>query len=252
MSDFKVSVDRMAFKNFIEAIRTVGDEVGFEFTKKRVKVLCIDPSHVAMLEAEMPVTQVTGLSRGKIMVNLSLNQLLTFVKTAGSDQVSFSFDGEKKMVTLKAEGSRKKIILTTLSKEATTTVEMPKLDPPVKLKLKNAVEFKDSIKTTTKLGVSVQVRMSLNADPLNPEKKVLSLESEGDSSTFTDAIEVEIVDGDEEVSSMFPMDYMNSIAGAIVPGMDVEFQMGADYPIIIQMQHGDTKYKFLMAPRIEN
>ncbi len=259
MGSMKVTLDREAFKHFLETLRSLTDEVRLCFTRTRVTAVCIDPSHVAMVAAEMPVKRLKGL-RKRVEVGLGLIQIHEFIKAVKkkANEVEFEFQDDNSRVILSAEGTRAKVTLSTIHPGTLADTKMPKLDPPVSFMIKDPEAFKEAVKTIDKLRSSVQIDLEVIEEPLSPEQKLLRITGGDltDTARYEDAVEledVEILDDKElPIRSLYPLDYMVAFVNQITKGMTLSMSFSDDFPLRLEMNYnGIVRYTYMIAPRIE-
>lgn len=238
------------WKNCIGAISNLIDEAAFKFTPEGVRMEAMDPSHVALVDFNLPSksfekydvkeTQVLGVDL------IEMDKVVSRAKK--NDKFVVELDEEKNRLILKFEGtSTRKFSLPLIEVEGEETPQ-PELDFSTSAKIQAGI-IQDGLKDASLVADNVRFRAT-------EEKFIMGTESDTGSS------QMELSKGSEGLKelevqksskAMFNISYLDDIIKAVSSSDFIDIHLGPDLPIKLDMPIGDGKgqLKFLLAPRIE-
>ncbi|KXB03377.1 hypothetical protein AKJ47_02385 [candidate division MSBL1 archaeon SCGC-AAA261G05] len=238
------------WKNCIGAISNLIDEAAFKFTPEGVKMEAMDPSHVALVDFNLPSksfeeydveeTQVLGVDL------IEMDKVVSRAKK--DDKFVVELDEEKNRLVLKFEGaSTRRFSLPLIEVEGEETPQ-PELDFSTSAKIQAGI-IQDGLKDASLVADNVRFGAT-------EEKFIMGAESDTGSSQMELSKSSE---GLKELKvqkpskSMFNISYLDDIIKAVSSSDFIDIRLGSDLPIKLDMPIGDGKgqLKFLLAPRIE-
>lgn len=246
---FKASLDSAgSFIKIIDALATIIDVATIKVSKAGVSVKAMDPSHVAMVDLELPSDTFTDYKCDKTLpIRINLTDLNRFMKRgSASDTLELSLDQQRNKVKIKFKRgkSTRTFSLGLLTEDEEEETPSPKLDFNAKFSL-NTDEFQRAIKDAQIVGDYITFTIS---------EELLTLEASGDSGDVT--IEVEEFTDPPDIkgkqSAMYSLEYLVDIikAGSVSGIVNVEFS--TEMPIKFEFPlDTEGKITYLLAPRVE-
>lgn len=246
--------DAQLFKDYLEAVHVITDEMCLEISENGIKTRIMDPARVAMVRAEFPKEifeefEYTG-EPTKIVVGLAafLTKEGALRKVRKDDALLLRFDDKHVFITLKGKLSRnwKKPLLDT---EDLEEVPEPKIDyGPMRTvivteALKEVFEDANDNYPIIVKSTPTTIEFSQTTDDGGDFNVTFK---KGSDSLLT-------IEGTEDTRTTFSLDYLREIFKKLPKVCDiVEMQLKTDMPIKIRARCKDpTKLVFHLAPRIE-
>ncbi len=247
---FKASLESAGnFIKIIDALATIIDIATINISEKGVSVKAMDPSHVAMVDLNMPAGAFTEYTCEKSMpIRINLTDLNRFMKRGSAgDSLELSLDQKLNKMKIKFKSksgkSRRTFSLGLLTEDEEEEVPSPKLDFDSKFSLK-ADALQRAIKDAQIVGDYITFTIS---------DELLTLEASGDSGDVTIEVEelTELTTKGKQ-SAMYSLEYLVDIikAGSVSQIVTVEFStempLKFEFPLI-----NEGKITYLLAPRVE-
>jgi len=218
--------DSKTWKTCVGAMVNLIDEAAFKFTPDGIKMKAMDPSHVALLDFELPasafeeykIKQPTTLGIGLT----EMNKILARAKA--EDELALELDEEKNRLTLTFKGV------------STRRLSLPLIDvseaelPEPKLQFTATAESEDGF------------FLSAESDKGTSELKL----RKGDQALPKLSVK-------QPAHAMFNIKYLSDMAKAAGSSDVITINLGTDLPIQLDLQvaEGKGRLRFLLAPRIE-
>lgn len=238
------------WKNCIGAISNLIDEAAFKFTAEGVKLTAMDPSHVALIDFDIPSASFEEYEIGETRVlGLDLIEMSKVVSRAKKDDnFIIELDEDKNRLVLKFEGA-------SIRKFSLPLIEVDDEEPPKPeldfstLAIIQAGIIQDGLKDASLVTDNVRFRVT-------EDKFIMETESDTGSSQLElsrDSEGLEELNVKEASKSMFNINYLEDIIKAVSSSEFIEINLGSDLPIKLNLPIGDGKgqLEFLLAPRIE-
>lgn len=247
---FKAELEEVSLiKDSMKTISDLISEGLFQLTEDGVKLIAADPAMVALVDFKMEeeVFEEYELDE-ETKVGLNLENFYSILRRANSDDtITFSVQEEGSKFEIKMENSStRNFSLPILNLSEDDIPSTDNLDFNVTAELETSV-LENAIKDALVVGDSVTI--SSNGSNLQ-------IAAEGDQSNVDFTIE----DGSEgimsiegtEASSMFSLDYLNSMVGAKKISDVMELRLGDDFPARLNFEVPEkARLSFVLAPRIE-
>ncbi|MFB6265880.1 MAG: hypothetical protein ABEI07_02235, partial [Candidatus Nanohaloarchaea archaeon] len=184
---------------------------------------------------------------GKVGVNIE--DLYSIVRRAGSsDSVTLELDEEESNLNVRIQnGSERSFSLALLNLGEEDIPSTDDLDFSVSADVTTSV-LEDAVGDASVVGDAVTVRAS-------PESLVL--QAEGDNSDVETTIQegsegLMELDAEQEVQSMFSLDYLNKMMKAKKLSDSLRVKLGDDFPMRLEFQVPEKLHlSYILAPRIE-
>lgn len=245
-----VATDARLFKNLLVAVSALVDETDLNASPEGIRLRSMDPSHVAMVDFELPKTAFEEYSCGEARkIRFSISGLLKLLKRIRTDEsLEIVYDDSSRKLNLILKGKiLRKFTMPTLEPSG-EEVPTPKVTFNSRVKL-TAESLRDIVEDTQAVSDSVKFETTSN-------KLIVSAASE-----LSNAV-IELEKGNEALLEMevsapskatYNLNYLAEItkAGASTSEMvEVEFSTNMPIRLGFQMpQHGQLVY--FLAPRIE-
>ncbi len=248
---FKIRMkDARLWKNMVSAISTLIEEASFNVTSEGIKLRAMDPSHVAMVDFELPKSVFDEyLCEQPTRLNVNVGEMLKLLRRARSDEsVDLSLDEAKARLNIMLRGGY------------TRTFSMPTLDVVGEEVPTPRVQFKASLRITTSSlrdvlddasAVSDHVQLDINQD-----KFVVG--ASGDLGSVSVEItkesgEILGIEAEEEAKANFSLSYLSEMtkAGASISEM-AKVELTTNMPVRLSFEMPQQgRLQYYLAPRIE-
>ena len=244
---FKAEIKSETLKGLVNIISTLIDEVKFTITPGGMTLKAVDPAHVAMIELNIGAKAFDTYQAGETEIGLDLDKVKTVLKLAGQgDAVSMEQDEDKGRFVFKIGN-----LTRSMSLVDTSSMNDPKV--PQLVLSASAVMTIDQLQKGIRAAESISDHISLTADP---EFFELSCEGDTDDASLKllKGADLESLDVQSRVHSLFPLDYFANILKAIPAGTKVKVELDNDYPVrlIFGLANGEANVVYFLAPRIES
>ncbi len=239
------------WKNLMAAVSTLVDEATFKVDQNGIRLRAMDPSHVAMVDFEMPKnTFQEYLCEQPINICVNMGEMLKILKNVGSDEtLEISTGEEGRQLELALRGSYvRRFVMPTLEM-AEEEAPTPKIDFNTKIKMTST-----SLRQTMDdaLVVSDNVRLEATLDRL-------VFNATGDLGSVTvelgkDSEAILSLDVKEESKATFSLNYLSEIvkAGAVASDVvDIEFSTNMPVKLNFGLPE-EQRLSYYLAPRIES
>lgn len=237
------------FRNLIKAISVVVEEGSFRINEEQMRLLAMDPSHVAMVDFELPKEFFDRYSAsGEVSLSVNMRELLKFL-----DRVD---RGEQLKVKLDEEQSR--IILECRRGGHLRTFTIPLLEPMEEEAPSPKIFFKASARALTQslrrairdaALVSEHVRIEISA-------KELRIQASGEAGSVSSVWEIGADDllelrVQEDSRATFTISYLQDMINAAAMSSEVtSIELSTDMPIKMNFELPQGKLIYYLAPCI--
>ncbi len=233
-------------KQLVEIVGTIVDEVKINLDEEGLSLKAVDPAHVAMVDLSLNKDAFESYEAEQTEIGLNLNKVEQFLKLSGTgDIIELDHDEEENRLTMKTNSITRKMAL--LDTAGMTDPNVPSLDLPLNLKIKGK-----HLLNGVKASENISDHISITANPDGFE--IFSEEDEDTVRLSLGEDDLEELNANEEVRSLFALDYFSSMIKCVSKDALLDIELGADYPIKIQFDFadGDGDVRYLLAPRIES
>lgn len=242
------------WKSCVSAIASLIEEAAFRFTPEGVKLRAMDPSHVSLVELELPAKMFQEYRvKEERVIGLSVSRLDEFLSRAkGEEEITLELDEQQNKLLLTLRGvSTRKFGLPLMEVERTEVPDTGKLELPATADV-SAGALIEGLKDAQLVGDSVRIQ-------LGPEGLTLSTESEKGSTEVSmrkGDPSIQLVGSPPSVKASFAIEYLLNMLKAPDPQEWVRIKMGQDMPIRLELSIGEKKGErgsltFILAPRLE-
>ncbi len=241
------SPDARLWRYIIDATSALIDEGTLEATPEGVKMRAMDPSHVAMIDFDLPKAVFEEYScDSETKMGINLGELSKVIKRAKAlDALELELDEEKNKLKVRFKGAATRTFslgLLDLSEEELPT---PSIEFNAEVGLEAEI-LKDAIKDAE----VVSDHINISAD-----EKSLIIDASGDTGDLEVVVPKEScreTSIKEESKSMYSINYLVEMMKAIPAADPVQIQFSTDMPIQIDFKiPGGGRITYFLAPRIE-
>ena len=243
---------------FVNILASVVDEFKVVATAEGWRARAVDPAHVAMVDINLPweAFGIYKIKDGETTLGLDVDKIKEVLKLQSNEddptiriRESVSIDGKDTGHILVSVGN--------------VTRKMPLIDTAgfsdPKIPVFNLAASVDVPVSEVLRGLKAAKQVSDHiAVVLDPQKGFAIIgEGDTDSSELIIPADDDMIRGDftakEKVRSLFPLDYLNNMVGALpANGGKIHLEVGNDYPVRMTAAiPGGPSVRMLLAPRIE-
>jgi len=233
-------------KELVEIVGTIVDEVKINLDEDGLSLKAVDPAHVAMVDLSLSKDAFESYEANETELGLNLNKVEQFLKLSGSgDIISIDHDEDENRLTMQVNSITRQMAL--LDTAGMTDPNVPSLDLPLNLKIRG-----EYLLNGVKASENISDHVSITANPDGFE--IFSEEDEDTVRLSLNEDDLEELSANEEVRSLFALDYFSSMIKCVSKDAILDIELGADYPIKIEFgfAEGDGNVRYLLAPRIES
>ncbi|MEW6221754.1 MAG: proliferating cell nuclear antigen (pcna) [Candidatus Hadarchaeota archaeon] len=242
--------DSKVWKSCVKAMVNIIEEASFKFTPEKVKMMAMDPSHVALVDFELPASAFSEYEveePATIGVNLmEMDKVLSRAKP--DDELAMELDDKQSRLNFTFKGASTRKLNMALIDVREAELKEPKIQFTATAEVLAGV-LQDGLKDAELVGDKVR---------FDVKDKELSMVAEGDKGTS----ELKLGDKDEGLVKLkadrpagatFGIRYLADMVGGAGSGDQVSISLGSDLPIQLDLPiaGGKGRLRFLLAPRIE-
>ena len=247
----KARIKAESLKEFIGAVGSLVDEAKVNVNEDGMQIKAVDPSHVAMIEANLVKSAFDSYEAKSMEMGMDIDKFKNVLTVAGKDE----------MVDLEKDDNLNRLVVNignlTRAMPLLDTSGMP--DPKVpSLDLPSTVNVVvNEIAQGLKASKSVSDHIALSTD-----KNSFRLVCEGDNQNSVDLSlgkdQLEKLDSPDEATSLFSLEYFSLMVNSLPADRILHINLGTDLPVKIDadlavddMTGAQGNVKFLLAPRID-
>lgn len=244
---FRAKINAGSFKDSIESISRLVDEIKLNISEGGVSSKSADPANVAMVVFQLGKDGFNEFEIDQEMtIGIDLNRLEDILGVASSSDEIFMESEDGSQLSISVSGFDYNISLldpSTIQQEP----KVPDLDLPAEIVLEGN-KIRRAVRASEK--VSDYVVLSTDDDKL-------LITAKGDS----DSVKMELgpeelidIKTKEDVRSIFSLDYLADMSKSIKKASETKIRLGTDYPVKINFKIVNDKgeIEYLLAPRIES
>ncbi len=247
---FEVEISRIEpFRNLVKALSVIVEEGTFNMDEAQVKLLAMDPSHVAMVDFQLPREFFDRYScEGESRLTLNIGEFLKFLDRVERDeQVKIRLDEEKARLVIRCSRGGH-----------TRRFMMPILEPLDEEVPQPRIFFKASARILTQslrrairdsALVSEHVRLEVSGDDF----KISATGDMGSALSEWERDSDELLDlkAEEGSSATFTLSYLSDIVGAVSASSEVAMlELSTDMPIKMDFELPQGRLTYYLAPCI--
>lgn len=237
------------FRNLVKALSVIVEEGGFRMDEEQVKLLAMDPSHVAMVDFELPKEFFDRYAcEGESRLSLNMGEFLKFLDRVERDeQLRIRLDAEQARLELQCKRGRH-----------TRRFSMPILEPMEEEVPSPKIFFKSSARLLTQslrravrdaALVSEHVKVEIAAD----ECRVSAAGDMGSASSVWERGADDLLElrAEEASGATFTLSYLQDIISAASVSSEVAtVELSTDMPVKLSFELPRGRLVYYLAPCI--
>ena len=233
----------------IEAIAVLIDEAEFIADERGLALRATDPSQISMVNFLLEKKAFKKFDvKGATKIGLDLEYLRQIMSRAKSnDQLSIELADNDNRLHVHFKGVGERAFQIPLIDISAAELPNPKIEFDAFIKMRAAV-LQDALKDASL--ISSHVCLGIAKDKFfvkaDSSKGNLRNETEKDKENLIE------LKASKEVSSMFPLDYLQDIIKTAASDTIVELKLKNNAPIEVSYNIGEAQITYLLAPRIES
>ena len=248
---FKARIKADNLKEFIGTVGSLVDEAKLNVNEDGMQIKAVDPSHVAMIEANLIKSAFDSYETDVAEMGIDVDKFKTVLAVAGKeDMVSLEKDDKLNRLVVNIGNLTRAMPL--LDTSGMPDPKVPSLDLPAFVSV-SVEEISQGLKASK--SVSDHIALSTTKDSFR-------LICEGDNQNRVDLTlgkeQLEKLVSPEETTSLFSLEYFALMVNSLPPDRILHINLGTDLPVkmdadlaIEDLTGAQGNVKFLLAPRID-
>ena len=248
---FKARIKADNLKEFIGTVGSLVDEAKLIVNEDGIQIKAVDPSHVAMIEANLIKSAFDSYEAATAEMGIDIDKFKTVLAVAGKeDMVDLEKDDKLNRLVISIGNLTRAMPL--LDTAGMPDPKVPSLDLPASVSVSV-----DEISQGLKASKSVSDHIALSTS-----KNSFRLVCEGDNQNRVDLSlskkQLEKLDSPEDTTSLFSLEYFALMVNSLPSDRILHINLGSDLPVKIDadlavddMTGAQGNVKFLLAPRID-
>ena len=248
---FKARIKADSIKEFIGTVGALVDEAKMNISEDGIQVKAVDPSHVAMIEANLVKSAFDSYEAAPVEMGIDIDKFKTVLSVAGKeDMVDMEKDDSLNRLVVNIGNLTRAMPL--LDTSGMPDPKVPSLDLPASISV-SVNEISQGLKASK--SVSDHIALSTTKDSFR-------LVCEGDNQNKVDLSlgkdQLEKLDSSEDATSLFSLEYFALMVNSLPSDRILHINLGSDLPVKVDadlavddMTGAQGNVKFLLAPRID-
>ncbi len=245
---FKAIVSAETFQEVLGSVEALVEECKIHLDEDGISIRAVDPANVGMVDVHLAAEAFDMYEADGGLIGVNLVRLSDIAGMASSgDVIELELDESTGKLHIQLDGLEYTLALIdpdSIRQEP----DIPDLDLPAHI----VIEGRDLSRGVTAADM-VSDHIALGVDD---EAETFYIDAEGDTDDVHLALGrdqlIDLRAGDAH--SLFSLEYLKDMNGAIDADAEVALELGEEYPVTIRFQlangHGDVTY--MLAPRIQN
>jgi proliferating cell nuclear antigen len=248
---FKARIKADSIKEFIGTVGSLVDEAKLFVNEDGIQIKAVDPSHVAMIEANLLKSAFDSYEGAKAEMGIDIDKFKTVLTVAGKeDMVDLEKDDKLNRLIVSIGNLTRAMPL--LDTSGMPDPKVPSLDLPASVSV-SVGEISQGLKASK--SVSDHIALSTTKDSFR-------LVCEGDNQNKVDLSlgkeQLEKLNSSEDVTSLFSLEYFALMVNSLPSDRILHINLGSDLPVKVdadlavdELTGAQGNVKFLLAPRID-
>jgi proliferating cell nuclear antigen len=248
---FKARIKADSIKEFIGTVGSLVDEAKLFVNEEGIQIKAVDPSHVAMIEANLIKSAFDSYEAAKAEMGIDIDKFKTVLTVAGKeDMVDLEKDDKLNRLIVSIGNLTRAMPL--LDTSGMPDPKVPSLDLPASVSV-SVGEISQGLKASK--SVSDHIALSTTKDSFR-------LVCEGDNQNKVDLSlgkeQLEKLNSSEDVTSLFSLEYFALMVNSLPSDRILHINLGSDLPVKVdadlavdELTGAQGNVKFLLAPRID-
>ena len=248
---FKARIKADNLKEFIGTVGSLVDEAKLNVNEDGMQIKAVDPSHVAMIEANLIKSAFDSYETDVAEMGIDVDKFKTVLAVAGKEDM-ISLEKDDKLNRLVVNIGNLTRAMPLLDTSGMPDPKVPSLDLPAFVSV-SVEEISQGLKASK--SVSDHIALTTTKDSFR-------LVCEGDNQNRVDLTlgkeQLEKLVSPEETTSLFSLEYFALMVNSLPPDRILHINLGTDLPVkmdadlaIDDLTGAQGNVKFLLAPRID-
>ena len=248
---FKARIKADNLKEFIGTVGSLVDEAKLNVNEDGMQIKAVDPSHVAMIEANLIKSAFDSYETDVAEMGIDVDKFKTVLAVAGKEDM-ISLEKDDKLNRLVVNIGNLTRAMPLLDTSGMPDPKVPSLDLPAFVSV-SVEEISQGLKASK--SVSDHIALTTTKDSFR-------LVCEGDNQNRVDLTlgkeQLEKLVSPEETTSLFSLEYFALMVNSLPPDRILHINLGNDLPVkvdadlaIEDLTGAQGNVKFLLAPRID-
>lgn len=247
---FEVEISNIdPFRNLVKALSVIVEEGTFNMNEAQVKLLAMDPSHVAMVDFELPsefFDKYTCEGEPKLTVNIG--EFLKFLDRVDRDeQVNIKLDEEQARLVIRCKrGGHTRRFMMPILEPLDEEVPQPKIFFKASTRILTQ-SLRRALRDATLVSEHVKIEVADDVFIISATGDMGSALSEWQK----ESDELLEVKAEENSNANFTLSYLNDIVNAVQASSEVAtLELSTDMPIKMNFELPQGKLIYYLAPMI--
>ena len=248
---FKARIKADSIKEFIGTVGALVDEAKMNVSEDGIQVKAVDPSHVAMIEANLVKSAFDSYEAAPVEMGIDVDKFKTVLSVAGKEDM-VDMEKDDSLNRLVANIGNLTRAMPLLDTTGMPDPKVPSLDLPASISV-SVNEISQGLKASK--SVSDHIALSTTKDSFR-------LVCEGDNQNKVDLSlgkdQLEKLDSSEDATSLFSLEYFALMVNSLPSDRILHINLGSDLPVKVDadlavddMTGAQGNVKFLLARRID-
>ena len=248
---FKARIKADNLKEFIGTGGSLVDEAKLNVSEDGLQIKAVDPSHVAMIEANLVKSAFDSYEAKSMEMGLDIDKFKNVLTVAGKDDM-VELEKDDKLNRLVVNIGNLTRAMPLLDTSGMPDPKVPSLDLPASVSVVVG-EIGQGLKASK--SVSDHIALSTTKDSFR-------LVCEGDNQNSVDVSlgkdQLEKLDSSEDATSLFSLEYFALMVNSLPSDRILHINLGSDLPVKVDadlavddITGAQGNVKFLLAPRID-
>ena len=246
---FEATLTGEDLDDVLTPVTTIVDECRFHLNDDELATSAVDPANVAMVDFAVDRAQFEEYSADGELVGLNLERFGSIAGMADKDDDVRLGTTENNRLNININDQLSYNLNLIDPDSIRDEPDIPDLDVAAEVTLTGA-----DLNFGIEAAEMVSDHVALRADP---DAEAFYIEAEGDTDDVDFELDadddLELFEADEEVASLFALDYLSDMASAIPDDALLTINLGNELPVIMEYEvfDGNGDVTFMLAPRIE-
>jgi len=247
---FEIELSRIdTFRNLVKALSVIVDEGTFNIDEAQMKLLAMDPSHVAMVDFELPNEFFDKYTcDGENRLTLNIGEFLKFIDRVDKDEnVKIKLDEENARLTIHCKrGGHTRRFSMPILEPLDDEVPQPKIFFKASSRILTQ-SLRRAIRDSTLVSEHVKVEVAGEVFKVSATGDMGSAQSEWEK----DSDELLELKMEEDASATFTLSYLQDIVNAVAASSEVAtLELSTDMPIKMDFELPQGRLVYYLAPCI--
>lgn len=246
MVDVTIEKDRL--NDILDVVGALVDEAVLEFKDDSLHIEVTDPADVGLSVVDVEDEEFESFSASGEKLGVNLNRLQDIISLAESkeDLVTLLLDRQTRKLEVSVSGVDYTLAL--IDPDSIRPSKNPDIDLPINFTLDQSA-LSRGIKATTMVGDTIEFAVEDNEFSIDASGDTDDVEytPRGDDIEYPDDFDV------DDAESIYSLQYLNDMEGAIPSGSEIDVSFADSMPMELTFHPSEnTTARYVLAPRIQS